>query len=309
MPGKGSFRCRRPPSADDPSCEPVLSPAAAWSRWPWPPACPRPVSRRGRSPRPGAPAAAALPSATPPSPDGHASHQPAASQSPGASASAVPVDHDAAALAVVKRFLDGEGATLEGAGNKPLAPVRTESGVKVFELTIDQIQHRIDASRIRSRPSATTGRGRVRGSTSSKATGSGRSSRTTWTSRPASTSTASACRTTWTASRTSPRTRSSPVTRSPMSSTRGPPARTCTTRITTRPTRSGAVSSGAFIVQPKDPADRYDRKYGATQDIVWISNDSLGGFTINGRGFPATSPIVAKLGETIVDPVHERGRR
>ena len=40
--------------------------------------------------------------------------------------------------------------------------------------------------------------------------------------------------------------------------------------------------------------------YGATQDIVWISNDTLGGFTINGRGFPATAPIVAKLGETIV---------
>ena len=38
---------------------------------------------------------------------------------------------------------------------------------------------------------------------------------------------------------------------------------------------------------------------GSTQDIVWISNDSLGGFTINGRGFPATTPIVAKLGDKI----------
>ena len=57
---------------------------------------------------------------------------------------------------------------------------------------------------------------------------------------------------------------------------------------------------GAFIVQPKDPAQRYDRLYGASQDIVWISNDTLGGFTINGRGFPATAPIVATLGETIV---------
>jgi FtsP/CotA-like multicopper oxidase with cupredoxin domain len=57
---------------------------------------------------------------------------------------------------------------------------------------------------------------------------------------------------------------------------------------------------GAFIVQPRDPALRYDKLYGATQDIVWISNDTLGGFTINGRGFPATAPIVARLGETIV---------
>ena len=57
---------------------------------------------------------------------------------------------------------------------------------------------------------------------------------------------------------------------------------------------------GAFIVEPKARGQRYDRLYGATQDIVWISNDALGGFTINGRGFPATAPIVARLGETIV---------
>ncbi len=37
-----------------------------------------------------------------------------------------------------------------------------------------------------------------------------------------------------------------------------------------------------------------------SQDIIWISNDALGGFTINGRGFPATAPIVATLGDKIV---------
>ena len=57
---------------------------------------------------------------------------------------------------------------------------------------------------------------------------------------------------------------------------------------------------GAFIVEPADPSQRHDQLYGATQDIIWFSNDALGGFTINGRGFPATSPIVANLGETIV---------
>jgi FtsP/CotA-like multicopper oxidase with cupredoxin domain len=56
---------------------------------------------------------------------------------------------------------------------------------------------------------------------------------------------------------------------------------------------------GAFIVQPKDEAQRYENLYGISQDIVWISNDALGGFTINGRGFPATAPIVATLGEKI----------
>ncbi|HLB45184.1 MAG TPA: multicopper oxidase domain-containing protein [Candidatus Limnocylindrales bacterium] len=53
---------------------------------------------------------------------------------------------------------------------------------------------------------------------------------------------------------------------------------------------------GAFIVEPRDPALRYQ----VDQDIVWISNDALGGFTINGKGFPATAPIVAQRGERIL---------
>ncbi len=59
---------------------------------------------------------------------------------------------------------------------------------------------------------------------------------------------------------------------------------------------------GAFIVDPKSDPIKYDREY------VWISNDSLGGFTINGHGFPATVPVLAAVGETVRDPVHERGR-
>jgi len=52
---------------------------------------------------------------------------------------------------------------------------------------------------------------------------------------------------------------------------------------------------GAYVVDPKTPAadDKYDREY------VWISNDSLGGFTINGHGFPATVPVLAAKGETV----------
>lgn len=57
---------------------------------------------------------------------------------------------------------------------------------------------------------------------------------------------------------------------------------------------------GAFIVDPRDEAERYVNKDGITQDIVFIHNDSLGGFTINGHGFPATAPIVAKVGERIL---------
>jgi FtsP/CotA-like multicopper oxidase with cupredoxin domain len=52
---------------------------------------------------------------------------------------------------------------------------------------------------------------------------------------------------------------------------------------------------GAFVVEPKTPTadDKVDRDY------VWISNDSLGGFTINGHGFPAVVPVLAAKGETV----------
>jgi len=50
---------------------------------------------------------------------------------------------------------------------------------------------------------------------------------------------------------------------------------------------------GAFIVDPKPDPVKYDREY------IWISNDSLGGFTINGHGFPATVPVLAAVGETV----------
>ena len=56
---------------------------------------------------------------------------------------------------------------------------------------------------------------------------------------------------------------------------------------------------GAFIVDPADPKETYKEKFGVTQEYVWISNDSTG-FTINGHGFPATVPIVAAKGERVL---------
>jgi manganese oxidase len=52
---------------------------------------------------------------------------------------------------------------------------------------------------------------------------------------------------------------------------------------------------GAFIVDPKDPRplERADRDY------TIILNDGAHGYTCNGKGFPATEPLTAKLGETI----------
>jgi FtsP/CotA-like multicopper oxidase with cupredoxin domain len=50
---------------------------------------------------------------------------------------------------------------------------------------------------------------------------------------------------------------------------------------------------GAFIVTPKADPFKADREY------IWISNDALGGFTINGHGFPAVVPVLAASGETV----------
>lgn len=70
---------------------------------------------------------------------------------------------------------------------------------------------------------------------------------------------------------------------------------------------------GALIVEPKDPSaePHHDR------DFLYILNDALGGYTINGKGFPATSAYVAKVGERVrfrfmnegnmVHPIHLHG--
>jgi FtsP/CotA-like multicopper oxidase with cupredoxin domain len=52
---------------------------------------------------------------------------------------------------------------------------------------------------------------------------------------------------------------------------------------------------GAFIIEQKDKSK--DPAYDL--DYTMIVNDQLGGFTINGKGFPATAPIVAKLGQKL----------
>lgn len=70
---------------------------------------------------------------------------------------------------------------------------------------------------------------------------------------------------------------------------------------------------GALLIAPANPADEpeYDLDY------LYIFNDALGGYTINGKGFPATSAYTAKLGQKVrfrfmnegnmVHPVHLHG--
>jgi FtsP/CotA-like multicopper oxidase with cupredoxin domain len=53
---------------------------------------------------------------------------------------------------------------------------------------------------------------------------------------------------------------------------------------------------GVFIVDPKDPSTypQYDREY------LFVLNDLNLGFTINGKGFPATDAFTAKKGERVL---------
>lgn len=58
-------------------------------------------------------------------------------------------------------------------------------------------------------------------------------------------------------------------------------------------TTSGLL--GSFIVEPKDKS----REPQVDGDYTMVLNDTTLGFTINGRQFPYTQPIVAKLGQKI----------
>jgi len=259
----------------------ACAPAAAGPNWTYRPEASSPVAAAPTSPS-----------------DDHAGHSATPTSAPAASASASPVDHDAAALAVVKRFLDGEGATLEGAGNQPIRP-RLEGGAKVFEMTIDAIKHRIDAAKD---PIDALGYNGTWPAPRIEVT-EGDTVRAVFKNNLAESTGVH-----FHGQRLPNNMDGVPhITQDPIE-----PGDSFTYEFVARTPGSHMYHShhnatdqvgrgllGAFIVQPKDPADRYDRKYGVSQDIVWISNDSLGGFTINGRGFPATSPILAYVGETI----------
>ena len=237
---------------------------------------------------PESPAASTPPSAAPSAAMSHA-------PSPSAPASS---GHDAQAKAAVERFLGGEAASYP-IGNQPLEP-RIDGDTKVFELTIDEIEHRIDG---KSEPLAALGYN-----------GSWPGPRLTVTEGDKvravfRNNLAESTGVHFHGQRLPNAMDGVPhVTQEPIL-----PGESFTYEFTARTPGSHMYHShhnatdqvgrgllGAFIVEPKEPGQRYDQLYGATQDIVWISNDTLGGFTINGRGFPATEPIVAKLGETIV---------
>jgi FtsP/CotA-like multicopper oxidase with cupredoxin domain len=267
--------------------------STAGAGWTYQPSTPG-LSGAGASPALTTGAAAAAPVAT----MDMGTPAPAASSAP-AAGGATASDNDAAMKAVIDRFLGGEWQKVDGLGNQPLEPT-VDGDAKVYDLSVDKIKHRIDAVHDPldalgfnatwpgPRLHVTEG-DRVRATFTNhldESTGihfHGQAVPNAMDGVPG-------------------------ITQDPIK-----PGGAFTYTFTAKPSGSHMYHShhnatdqvgrgllGAFIVDPKAAAERYDRKYGVTQDIVWISNDALGGFTINGRGFPATQPLVAKLGEVIV---------
>ena len=237
------------------------------------------------------------PAATATGMPGHAASPTAAARATGSPAAGM-VDHDAAAAAVVKRFVEGEWQKVTPYGTQPLEP-RTEGEARVFEMTIQEISHRIDA--LKAPVKALGYNGTWPGPTLRVVEGD--LVRATFRNELTETTGVH-----FHGQRLPNNMDGVPqVTQDPIQ-----PGASFTYEFVARSTGSHMYHShhnatdqvgrgllGAFIVDPRDPEERPDRKYGVTQDIVWISNDTLGGFTINGRGFPATKPITAKLGERI----------
>ena len=225
---------------------------------------------------------------------------PGASMDHGASPGPTDGGHDANAAAVVKRFLDGESAALEGKGNEPYGDPRMDGDTKVFELSIDMIKHQIDAQKD---PIDALGfNGTWPGPRIDVIEGD--KVRAIFTNKLDETTGIH-----FHGQRLPNKMDGVPlITQDPIQ-----PGESFTYEFTARSVGSHMYHShhnatdqvgrgllGAFIVHPRDTGERVEQKYGVSQDIVWISNDSLGGFTIDGRGFPATAPIVATLGDRIL---------
>jgi FtsP/CotA-like multicopper oxidase with cupredoxin domain len=227
---------------------------------------------------------------------------PAASGSPAASIGPIPAgwqEHDVLAKQAVDRFVGGEYDQVPNPGNQPLAPT-LDGSVKVFNLTVDAFDHQIDAVTPAVQALGFNGTWpgpilRVVEGDQIRATFKNNLSETTGIHFHGQ-------------ALPNPMDGVPMITQDPII-----PGASFTYAFTARPSGSHMYHShhnatdqvgrgllGAFIVDPAKLSELYPQKYGTTQDIVWISNDELGGFTINGRGFPATAPIVAQKGERIV---------
>jgi FtsP/CotA-like multicopper oxidase with cupredoxin domain len=219
---------------------------------------------------------------------------------PGSPAPASPMpNHDDEAKAVVDRFLGGEWSQVPGYGNQLFQPT-IDGDTKVFDFTVDPIVHRVTATMD---PIDALGFNGTWPGPQLRVVEGDKIRATFRNNLPESTGIHFHGQDVPNAMDGVPFLTQDPIL----------PGQSFTYEFTASPSGSHMYHShhnatdqvgrgllGAFIVEPADESQRYDKLYGATQDIVWISNDAYGGFTINGRQFPATAPIVAQKGETIV---------
>lgn len=218
-------------------------------------------------------------------------------------------DMDAMHEAGVKAFI--AGVKTEGIGNQPLAP-RIENGVKVFELTCKQVQWEVVPGQ---KVEAWSYNGQVPGPEIRVTEGD--SVRVIVTNElPESTSVHFHGVMTPNAMDGVPF-----ITQPPIK-----PGQTFTYEFVARNPGSHMYHShhnatkqvgqgllGAFIIEPKDR--RHDPPYDL--EYTMILNDQLGGFTLNGKGFPATAPLKARLGQKlrirymneglVIHPMHLHG--
>jgi FtsP/CotA-like multicopper oxidase with cupredoxin domain len=198
---------------------------------------------------------------------------------------------DAMHEAGIKTFL--AGPSTQGQGNQPLAP-KIENGVKIFELTATKTTWEVTAGQ---KPEAWTFNGQVPGP-ELRVTEGDKVRVIVKNELPESTSVH------FHGVLVPNNMDGVPfITQPPIK-----PGQSFTYEFTTRNAGSHMYHShhnstkqvglgllGAFIIEPKDKSK--DPAFDVEHTM--ILNDQLGGFTINGKGFPATSPVTAKKGQKL----------
>jgi FtsP/CotA-like multicopper oxidase with cupredoxin domain len=218
-----------------------------------------------------------------------------AAATPTRSAEQARLEEDAAHKKGVEDFLANQKTPLtKGKGNQPLAP-RVENGVKIFDLTMDEVMWETTPGNFE----PARGYNGVIPGPMLRAT-EGDRVRINVKNNLTESSTIH-----WHGIRVPNAMDGVPyITQDPI-----PPGQSYTYEFTLRNSGSHMYHShmnsadqvnrgllGAFIIDPKDASTypKYDKEY------VLIMNDSLLGFTLNGKGFPATDALVAKKGERVL---------
>jgi FtsP/CotA-like multicopper oxidase with cupredoxin domain len=201
---------------------------------------------------------------------------------------------DAEMQAVVDRFLGGEWQKVPGFGNQPMSPT-IDGDTKVFSFTVDKIKHEIDALKD---PIDALGFNGTWPGPALRVTEGDKVRAIFLNKMDESTGIHFHGQALPNAMDGVPT-----VTQKPIR-----PGESFTYEFVAKPSGSHMYHShhnaaiqvgngllGAFIVEPKRPLPAHK----ADVDYVMVLNDGAHGYTLNGKGFPATEPVVCALGQTV----------